>query len=87
MMSERLYDVGERRPFNLEPHYSRHVSAMTTEGLHEKADIAAELAFRDAQIDKLRRFVDAARSQLRHEKFDALQKLAARHTEGRKEGL
>lgn len=75
-MAERLYDVGERHPFNLEPHYSLHVSAMTTEGLHEKTDIAAELAFRDAQIDKLRRFVDAARSQLRREKFAAIQKRA-----------
>ncbi len=27
--------------------YGRHVSAMTAEGLHEKADIAAELAYRD----------------------------------------
>lgn len=74
-MAERLYDVGKRRPFNLEPHYSQHVSAMTTEGLREKTDIAAELAFRDAQIDKLRRFVDVARSQLRREKFAAIQKL------------
>ena len=82
MMAERLYDVGERRPFNLEPHYSLHVSAMTTERLHEKSDIAAELAFRDARIDELRRFVDAARSQLRRDKFDAIQKLAERRLEG-----
>ena len=82
MMPERLYDVGERHPFNLEPHYSRHVSAMTTESLHEKSDIAAELAFRDAQIDELRRFVDVARSQLRREKVAAIQKLAARRLEG-----
>ena len=85
-MAEDLYAVGKRRPFNLEPRYSQHVSAMTTEGLHEKADIAAELAFRDSQIDKLRRerdqrnddtaFVAVARSQLRHEKFAQIQKLA-----------
>lgn len=34
-------------------HYSRHVSAMTSEGLHEKGDIAAELAWRDARIAEL----------------------------------
>lgn len=34
-------------------YYIRHVSAMTKEGLHSKSDIAAELAFRDLQIDQL----------------------------------
>jgi hypothetical protein len=36
-------------------YYQRHVSAMTVEGLHEKSDIAAELAFRDWQIDELKK--------------------------------
>lgn len=35
--------------------YSRHINAMTTEGLVAKADIAAELAHRDAVIAKLQR--------------------------------
>jgi hypothetical protein len=35
-------------------HYLRHVSAMTGEGLHAKSDIAAELAWRDAEIERLR---------------------------------
>lgn len=39
-----------RDPMSLEPHYSAHVSAMTTEGLHAKSAIAAELAFRDALV-------------------------------------
>lgn len=30
--------------------YSKHVSAMTSEGLHSKTDIAAELAWRDMKI-------------------------------------
>lgn len=30
--------------------YTRHVQAMTVEGLHEKCDIAAELAWRDQRI-------------------------------------
>jgi hypothetical protein len=34
-------------------HYLRHVSAMTGEGLHAKSDIAAELAWRDAEIERL----------------------------------
>ena len=34
-------------------HYSRHVSAMTGEGLHSKSDIAAELAYRDHLIARL----------------------------------
>ncbi|WP_339118899.1 hypothetical protein [Halomonas sp. BMC6] len=35
-------------------YYSRHLSAMTGEQLHDKSDIAAELAWRDAKIDQLR---------------------------------
>lgn len=34
-------------------YYSRHVMAMTSEGLHSKGDIAAELGFRDMKIDQL----------------------------------
>jgi len=36
-------------------YYSRHVSAMTGEGLHAKSDIAGELAHRDMEIDRLDR--------------------------------
>jgi hypothetical protein len=45
----------------LEPHYSRHVSAMTSEGLHSKSDIAVELAFRDQEIARLRAALEAVR--------------------------
>ena len=38
----------------LDAYYHRHVTAMTSEGLHSKARIAAELAVRDAEIDKLK---------------------------------
>ena len=37
----------------LEPYYSRHISAMTTENLWSKSDIAAELAVRDKRIAEL----------------------------------
>jgi hypothetical protein len=43
----------KRRPMDLEPYYHRHVAAMTEEELHHKADIAAELAFRDKRIGEL----------------------------------
>jgi len=42
-----------------EPQYMAHVQAMTAEQLHSKADIAAELAFRDIQIKKARGMVAA----------------------------
>jgi hypothetical protein len=35
-------------------YYCRHVHAMTAEALHDKSDIAAELAWRDQEIDRLR---------------------------------
>lgn len=35
-------------------YYIKHVSAMTGEKLHSKSDIAAELAHRDYEIDKLK---------------------------------
>ena len=35
-------------------YYTNHVSAMTGEGLHSKSAIAAELAHRDMEIDRLR---------------------------------
>lgn len=35
-------------------HYMRHLEAMTCEGLHAKSDIAAELAARDIEIERLR---------------------------------
>ena len=39
-------------------HYLRHVSAMTGEGLHAKSAIAAELAWRDAEIERLRAAIE-----------------------------
>lgn len=40
-------------------YYIRHVMAMTSEGLHSKGDIAAELGWRDMQIDALQQQVNA----------------------------
>ena len=43
-------------------YYSRHVQAMTAEDLHDKSDIAAELASRDAAIDRLKDEVHQVRN-------------------------
>ena len=62
-------------------HYCRHVYAMTAEKLHSKSDIAAELAWRDAEIKQLREaiqeFVDRCergevRSKYTYNKFKEL---------------
>jgi len=38
-------------------HYTKHVCHMTGEGLHDKSEIAAELAHRDIEIERLRGLV------------------------------
>ena len=48
----KLY--ADRNGRSLEPHLSRHMLAMTEEELHNKGDIAIELAWRDQQIQLLR---------------------------------
>lgn len=45
-------------------YYTRHVSAMTTEGLHDKSDIAEQLGWRDREIDQLKREVSQLRALL-----------------------
>lgn len=52
LMTTKLY--GGRDPHKLEPHYSKHVEAMTREGLIGKHEIAEELAYRDLAIEDLR---------------------------------
>ena len=42
-------------------YYSRHVEALTHERLHDKCDIAAELAWRDFRIAQLERQVEQAK--------------------------
>lgn len=43
---------GERDAMALGQHYGNHIHAMTREQLHSKSDIAAELAWRDQQIEQ-----------------------------------
>ena len=59
-MSNKQY--AERDAYELDVaggYYSRHVSAMTSEGLHSKSDIAAELGHRDMVIAELQQKYDA----------------------------
>lgn len=48
-----MAEYAERDTSDLEPHYSRHVNAMTEEDLRRKSEIAAELAYRDKRIADL----------------------------------
>jgi hypothetical protein len=52
-VSENLYEVGKRDIIGQQQHYTDHVWHMTSEGLHGKSDIAAELAHRDIEIERL----------------------------------
>ena len=45
---------------DLEPWFSKHMMAMTAEGLHAKSEIAVELARRDALIEDLERRLEEA---------------------------
>ena len=44
--------------------YTRHVVAMTKEGLNSKADIAAELGYRDMVIDQQQSEINALKAQV-----------------------
>lgn len=55
-MKQKLY--AERDAIALGQLYVDHVCAMTSEALHEKSDIAAELAWRDAHIQMLQEDLD-----------------------------
>ena len=56
----KLYAEREFHKAPLREYYCRHVDHMTREGLHAKSDIAAELAFRDAEIDRLKQYEQSA---------------------------
>lgn len=50
-MSAKIY--AQRDHMAQGDYYVRHVSAMTVEALHAKSAVAAELAHRDIEIDRL----------------------------------
>lgn len=53
MSEQKLYWPGGRDYDVCGDQFAKHMNAMTAEGLHGKAEIAWELAHRDAQIDAL----------------------------------
>ena len=60
-------EYAERDPRELEPHFSKHMEAMTAEKLHSKAAIAEELAYRDAKIERLT--AENERLKIEHYKY------------------
>lgn len=48
-----MAEYAERDILKQGDHYMRHITAMTAEKLHDKSDIAAELAHRDIEIKQL----------------------------------
>lgn len=63
-----MAEYAERDILKQGSHYMRHIAAMTAEELHDKSDIAAELAHRDMEIERLTRF-----SEFYQRRCDALQ--------------
>ena len=61
-MNKKHYE--QRDVEELGQFYTDHVLAMTAEDLHEKPDIAAELAYRDAEIERLRSAMGRAIAKL-----------------------
>ncbi len=59
-MAEKVYPSVDSMA--LGQHYIRHVDAMTREGLHSKADIAAQLGWRDQELERLREELAKAHS-------------------------
>lgn len=67
---KKLY--AERNPIAQDKagnYYCRHVHAMTAERLHDKSDIASELAHRDMEIDRLRKDAERYRWLREHFRF------------------
>ena len=60
-MDKKLYRNGPE-PWDLEPQFAQHMAAMTDEDLHNKGDIATELAYRDKRIAALQDEVERLKS-------------------------
>lgn len=58
--SKAVYNVGNRVLVDLGGHYIRHVEHMACEGLHDRPDIAAELAYRDQLLEYAREYLSKA---------------------------
>jgi hypothetical protein len=56
----------ELDPSSLEPDFSQHMSALTTEALHSKGAIAEQLAWRDRQLAAALAKVEELEQELEH---------------------
>lgn len=72
MPTSTLKLYAERDHYQLSPQYERHLLAMTAEGLYSKSAIAAELAHRDIEIERLRDELQRARIELAQTASEAL---------------
>lgn len=54
----------KRNPEAQGEHYIKHISAMTAEGLHQKSEVAAELAHRDILINALKEELKRSNQEL-----------------------
>lgn len=82
------------QPWDLEPHYSKWVSKLTTDNLHDKSDIALEFAKLEREVDSLKAQLVVAqdeiecqrigRKQQRERAEDAEAKLAAAQKDAEK---
>jgi len=75
-----MSEYAERDPVALGEYYMKHLVAMTSEKLHAKSEIAAELAFRDAEIERLKHVPLIERLAYRRQELDTVRE------EGRKQG-
>lgn len=63
MKEKNIY--AKRDVIKLGNYFSEHMMHMTSERLHDKGEIAAELAIRDMWIDKLARSLDVCREAIK----------------------
>lgn len=59
------YRNHDPRSVLLAPQYGEHVSAMTMERLHDKSEIAEELAARDLEMARMRHRIECLRGALK----------------------
>lgn len=70
----------DRCSIELGQYFCDHMDAMTREGLHEKTDIAVELAYRDKRIDVLQSKREASK-KLEAKAKEFVEKLRANQTD------
>jgi uncharacterized protein YbcI len=81
-----MSEYAERDPVAQGDYYTRHVLAMTREGLRGKSQIAEELAFRDMEIARLNGMLSEKSETVVYRASNRQQELDTVREEGRKQG-